>query len=134
MINNVAFQGRLTKDPEVRITQSGVPVLGFTVAWSEKFKESETKCFLPCQAWRATADFIGKYFKKGSQIIVEGNLETNEWTDNEGNNKSIIRLNVQKAHFCGAKGEKKENQSVETVATTASIDGMVVASDEPLPF
>ena len=60
MENTVILQGRFVKDPEVKQTASGVSYTEFTVAWSEKYKEIETKCFLRCKAWRSTADFIGK--------------------------------------------------------------------------
>ena len=76
MINKVLIQGRLTKEPELKQTQSGVPVLLFTVAWSEKYKETETKCFLLCKAWRTTAEFINKYFHKGQEIGIDGRMVT----------------------------------------------------------
>lgn len=134
MINHVTLQGRLTRDPEVKQTQSGVSLCNMTVAWSERYGEVERKCFLPCQAWRGTADFIGKYFTKGSQIIVEGSLETNEWTDNEGNNKSMLRMTIDKAHFCG---KKEDNQAGEKAMEELKSDlgpKFVDAGDEPLPF
>ena len=134
MINHVSYQGRLTRDPEVKQTQSGVSVCSFTVAWSEKYKETERKCFLPCQAWRYTAEFIGKFFKKGSQIVVEGELETNEWTDNEGNNKSILRLNVDKAHFCGDKKDNAGAAAMDDLKGDMGAQFVEVNDDEPLPF
>lgn len=134
MINKVIMQGRLTADPEVKQTQSGVSVCSFTVAWSDKYKETERNCFLPCQAWRYTADFIGKFFRKGSQIVVEGELETNKWTDNDGNPKSVLRMTVDKAHFCG----KKEDNAgaAEMGELKADMGGKFVEVDdnEPLPF
>lgn len=134
MINKTILQGRITRDPEVKQTQSGVSVCSFTVAWSEKYKETERKCFLPCQAWRYTAEFVGKYFKKGSQIVVEGELETNEWTDNEGNNKSILRLNVEKAHFCGDKKDTAGAAAMDELKTDMGAQFVEVNDDEPLPF
>ena len=62
MVNKLIYQGRLTADPELKRTQSDVSNMEFTIAWSEKYKESETKCFLRCKAWRNTAEFIDKYF------------------------------------------------------------------------
>lgn len=134
MINHVVMMGRLTRDPEIKKTQSGVSLCSFTLAWSERYGEVERKCFLPCQAWRGTADFIGKYFAKGSLIAVEGALETNEWTDNEGNNKSMIRMTVDKAHFCG---KKEENTAGEKAMDELKADmggKFVEVGDEPLPF
>lgn len=99
MLNKVLIQGRLTKDPELKQTQSGVSQLLFTVAWSEKYKETETKCFLLCKAWRSTAEFIAKYFQKGSEILLEGRMTTETWSDD----KQVTLLVVDKAHFCGSK-------------------------------
>lgn len=76
MVNEVIYQGRLTKDPELKSTQSGISTLLFNVAWSNKYKDVETKCFLLCRAWRQTAEFISTYFKKGQEIIIVGHLET----------------------------------------------------------
>jgi single-strand DNA-binding protein len=103
MINKMILQGRLTADPELRQTQSGISVCSFTVAWSEKRNEIETKCFLRCTAWRGTAEFLSKYFSKGKEIVVEGKLNTREWEDNEGNKRSSIELAVDAIHFCGCK-------------------------------
>jgi len=105
MINRLVFQGRLVRDPELRTTQSGVSVASFTVAWSEKYKETETKCFLPCTAWRATGEFVNKYFTKGQEINVTGKLQTREWEDKEGNKRSTIELVVDEAAFCGSKSD-----------------------------
>ena len=100
MLNKVLIQGRLTKDPELKTTQSGVSMLLFTVAWSEKYKEVESKCFLLCKAWRQTADFISKYFTKGQEIAIDGHMVTEEWKEGE----SVTLCLVDKAHFCGSKG------------------------------
>lgn len=103
MLNKMALQGRLTKDPELRQTQSGVPVASFTVAWSERRGETETKLFLNCVAWRNTGEFIAKYFTKGQEILVEGSLSTRDYTDRDGNKRTSTELTVDRAHFCGAK-------------------------------
>ena len=58
MINRICYQGRLVKDPEIKVSQNNISKLEFTIAWSEKYKETETKCFLRCIAWRGTAEFI----------------------------------------------------------------------------
>lgn len=106
MINKVLFQGRFTKDPELKQTQSGVPVMIFKVAWSEKYKEIESRCFLLCKAWRQTAEFISKYFRKGQEIALEGHMVTEEWK--EGENVTVCL--IDKAHFCGSKnGESRQN-------------------------
>lgn len=105
MLNHATIQGRLVAEPEMRSTQAGVSVCSFRVAWSEKYKEQETKLFLSCTAWRATADLICKHFHKGKEIIVEGKLSTREWTDKEGDKRSSVEMTVDRVHFCGSKGE-----------------------------
>jgi single-strand DNA-binding protein len=103
MLNYMVLQGRLTRDPELRNTQSGTPVCSFTVAWSEKYKETETKLFLNCTAWRGTGEMVSKYFSKGKEIIVEGKLDTHEWTDKDGSKRSTNEMVVDRVHFCGPK-------------------------------
>ena len=103
MLNHTILQGRLTRDPELRNTQSGTPVCSFTVAWSEKYKETETQLFLDCTAWRGTGEMVSKYFSKGKEIIVEGKLSTRKWTDKEGNNRTSTEMTVERVHFCGPK-------------------------------
>ena len=97
MVNKLIIQGRLTKEPELKKTQSGVSSLLFTVAWSDKYKEVETKCFLLCKAWRGTAEFISNYFNKGSEIVLEGRMVTENWSDD----KQVTLMVVDKAHFAG---------------------------------
>ena len=70
MINKTVLQGRLARDPELRTTQSGVEVVSLTIAWSEKYKDVESKLFLNCTAWRQTGLFINSYFNKGQEICV----------------------------------------------------------------
>lgn len=105
MLNQMALQGRLTRDPELRQTGSGVAVCSFTVAWSEKYKETEKQLFLDCTAWRGTGEMVSKYFSKGKEIIVEGELTTEKWTDKDGNNRASIKMTVSRVHFCGPKSE-----------------------------
>lgn len=71
MVNHLILQGRLTADPELRTTQSGTSVCSFRVAWSEKYKDTETKLFLGCTAWRGTGELVSKYFSKGKEILFK---------------------------------------------------------------
>lgn len=119
MLNSTIIQGRLTKDVELRHTQSGTAVASFTVAWSEKYKEQEKKLFLPCVAWGGTCEFISKYFRKGDQIVIEGQLTTRDWQDSNGNKRQTIELTAERVHFAGSK-----NSGTQTTAP-------VVECDEP---
>lgn len=131
MVNRTILQGRLTKTPDLKQTQSGISTLLFTVAWSEKYKEVETKCFMLCRAWRHTAEFIANYFCKGQEIALEGHLVTEEWDEN---NKPIV-LVIDKAHFCGS---KSQNTETNTQPNGKSIgDDLITVPDgidEDLPF
>lgn len=132
MVNKVILQGRLTRDVELRYTPSEVAHCEFTVAWSEKYKETETKCFVRCKAWRSTAEFINKYFSKGQEIVIEGHLVTEEW-QSEGEKKSRTICVIDKANFCGS----KSNSGGSNQAAQAS-DGFVNipddVDDDMLPF
>lgn len=102
MVNKLIFQGRMVADPELKYTQSDVANTEFTIAWSEKYKDTETKCFLRCKAWRNNAEFISKYFKKGQEIVIEGHMITEQW-EADGENKSRTICLIDKANFCGSK-------------------------------
>ncbi len=132
MINALVFQGRLTADVELKKTQSGISHTEFTIAWSERYKEIETKCFLRCKAWRQTAEFIAKYFAKGAQILIEGRMVTEEW-ENENGKQSRIICEVEKVHFCGGKSENLQD-SASGAAPAATAPNVEVVSDDDLPF
>lgn len=102
MMNLQILQGRLTRDPELRRTKSGIPVVSFTVACERDIatngQERETD-FLDCVAWRSKAEFIAKYFRKGSMILVVGRTENRRWTDEAGNKRVSNEVNVEDAYF-----------------------------------
>jgi len=126
MINRMMIHGRLTKDIEV--TQvGGFPKTEFTVAWSEKYKDIEKKCFLRCVAWRSTAEFLQKYFKKGQEIMVEGQMVTDEW-EKDGQKQSRTLCNIEKVHFCGSKTENTPT------AKNDAFMNIPEGSEEELPF
>ena len=126
MLNHVAIQGRLVADPELKDTNSGVKVINFRIAWSEKFKDRENKLFIECKAFSGLAEHICKYFVKGQEIAVEGKLNTEEWKSQDGQNRSKIVLMVSGAHFCGKKADGA------TPAQDPS--GGTVVENEELPF
>lgn len=105
-INRVALQGHLTRDPELRSTTTGKAVCSFTVAWSERAKDTEQKVFLSCVAWDKNAEFVAKHFQKGQECIVEGKLVARKFTDKNGNERETTELILDRIHFCG----KKEDQ------------------------
>ena len=106
MINNATIMGRLTADPELRSTQSGLSVVQFTVAVDRDYiKQGEERQadFINCVAWRQTAEFISRYFGKGRMIAVEGSIQTRNYEDKHGNKRTATELIVNRAHFTGEK-------------------------------
>lgn len=143
MLNKTELQGRLCADPELRRTNNDIPVTSFRIAWSEKYKETETKLFLNCTAWRGTGEFVNKYFRKGQEIVVSGKLISRDWEDNEGNKRTSLELIVDEAHFCGAKRDESAPRATAGPAPTASARDVPdlnegfneeVGDDDQLPF
>lgn len=137
MVNKMILQGRLTADPELKTTPSGVEVAKFTVAWSEKYKETETQCFLNCVAWRATGAFVAKYFTKGQEIAVEGKLSTRSYEDKQGTKRTAFELTCDQVHFCGSKADKAKDSNVPSAAAPAFGIGdfeEIDTDDSDLPF
>lgn len=131
MLNHLAYQGRLVADPELKDTNSGIKVINFRVAWSEKYKDRETKCFLDCKAFSGLAEFIEKYFRKGQEIVVEGKLNTEEW-EKDGQKRSKIVLNCSAVHFCGP---KQDGQAAPAAEPEVPVNMTPVeVQDDQLPF
>ena len=109
MLNVAIIMGRLTRDPELRRTNSGKPVASFTVAVDRDYapdgQDKETD-FIDCVAWQGTAEFVDKYFKKGSMIVVNGRLQLRNWTDKEGNKRRSAEILASNVYF----GESKKSQ------------------------
>lgn len=97
-MNKVILMGRLTKDPEIRYTQNNTPVCNFTLAVDRRFSKEKQADFINCQAWQKTAEFISKYFQKGSMIAVVGRIQTRTWEDNEGKKRYITEVIVDEAY------------------------------------
>ena len=107
MLNHIVVMGRLTRDPELRYTQSQTPVASFTLAVDRDFAnrdngERQTD-FIDCVAWRQTAEFVSKYFQKGSMAVVAGRLQIRDWTDREGGKRRSAEVVVENVYF----GESK---------------------------
>ncbi len=109
MLNHITIMGRLTRDPELRYTQSQVPVASFTVAVDRDFGgrdggDKQTD-FINCVAWRQTAEFVSKYFRKGSMAVVSGRLQIRQYQDREGNNRTAAEVVTDNIYF----GESKRD-------------------------
>lgn len=113
MLNHITIMGRLTRDPELRYTQSQTPVASFTLAVDRDFGsrdggEKQTD-FIDCVAWRSTAEFVSKYFQKGSMAVVSGRLQIRDWTDREGGKRRSAEVVVDNIYF----GESRRRDSSE---------------------
>ncbi len=114
MLNVAIIMGRLTRDPELRRTNSGKPVASFTVAVDRDFApeggEKETD-FIDCVAWQGTAEFVSKYFKKGSMIVVNGRLQLRNWTDKDGNKRRSAEILASNVYFGESKKQDQGGQN-----------------------
>lgn len=131
MLNNVILQGRLTRDVELRTTNSGISVINFTIAWNRKINDDNEKVlFMECEAWRGTADLINKHFKKGNEIIVEGELYTNTYENENGEKRHNVRLNVNQVHFAFRNNKTETTES----ADNTTVKSFTPVDDQNLPF
>lgn len=147
MLNVVAIMGRLTADPELRQTPQGTPVTTFTVAVERSFaKQGEQRQadFIDVVAWRASAEFVCRYFKKGQLIAVNGSIQTRTYQDKEGKNRKAFEIVADNLHFAGAKsnsdggysGDRDGFSQPEPIAYSAGDvnDFAVIDDNEDLPF
>ncbi|MBQ8429101.1 MAG: single-stranded DNA-binding protein [Clostridia bacterium] len=121
-VNKVFLMGRLTANPELKVSSSGVNVLRFTVAVSRKVKRDETD-FIECAAFKQTAEFISKYFKKGSAIIVFGHLRIEPYTDKNGNKRVSTRVMADEVQF-GEKSNKEDKPSAPSFDELEEIEDL----------
>lgn len=113
-MNNICITGRLTSDPDVRTTQSGIAVSMANIAVDRDYKTKNGERivdFIPCVFWRGLSDFVSKYFKKGDMIAVVGSLESRTYKDKDGNNRIAWEVNAGKVNFCGSKKETTQTQT-----------------------
>ena len=112
--NKVILGGRMTADPELRQTQSAVPYVSFSIAVNRRYQSSSSNSdqqnqpqadFINCVAWRSTAEFISRYFKKGSSICIVGSIQNRTWTDQQGQKRYATDVVVDEANFVDSKSE-----------------------------
>ena len=141
MLNHITIMGRLTRDPEMRTTQSGVAVASFTLAVDRDFGgrdggEKQTD-FIDCTAWRHTAEFVSKYFTKGRMAVVSGRLQIDNYTDNDGNKRRSAKVIADNIYFGDSKKDGATSaQSGETESFAPAPSGLVPVEvdDGELPF
>lgn len=144
MLNHIVIMGRLTRDPELRRTGSGVAVTNFTLAVDRDFTgkdggEKETD-FIDCVAWRNAGEFVNKYFTKGRMACVSGRLQIREWTDKDGNKRRAAEVVADNVYFADSKNVATDNNVGHTAAPAypaAPAAGNFAPNnddDESLPF
>ena len=131
MLNRITIMGRLTRDPELRRTGSGIAVASFILAVDRDFSskdsgEKETD-FIDCVAWRQTGEFVSKYFSKGRMAVVSGRLQIRNWEDNDGNKRRTAEVVADNVYF----GDSKKDNAP---ATDNSNFAVLTDNDSDLPF
>lgn len=146
MLNVIAMQGRLARDPEMRQTTTGKSVASFTLACDRGRKDANGNSqtdWIPCTAWEKTAEFICKYFQKGSLIVIDGRLQTRQYQDKNGQNRTAVEIVAQNASFCGSKESTStapQNAAQRPAAPSQRTQGepaadyALIEDDGDLPF
>lgn len=152
MLNHIVLMGRLTRDPELRHTGSGIAVASFSVAVDRDFPDKATgqreTDFIDCVAWRHTGEFVSRNFKKGSQIVVSGRLQIRKWTDKDGNKRSSAEVVADNCYFGGSKNDTAGTGTTGNFSAYPETEAMLQAygvkpstdfnlindSDDQLPF
>ena len=115
MLNRIVLMGRLTRDPELRHTQTGTPVASFSLAVDRDFRDKATgdraTDFIDIVAWRQTAEFVSRYFAKGRMAVVEGRLQIRDWTDREGNKRRSAEVIADNVYFADSKRDSDASGS-----------------------
>ena len=141
MLNNVVLMGRLTFEPELKVTQSGVSVVRFGIAVDRRYQQQngEKKTdFIDCVAWRQTAEFINKYFHKGNMIAVEGSIQTENYVDQNGTNRKSVSVVANNVSFRGSKSESNTQNTAPAQSNSQTFTPneaeFEIIEDDGLPF
>lgn len=134
MLNHIVVMGRLTRDPELRRTGSGVAVASFALAVERDFAakdggEKETD-FIDCVAWRQTGEFVSKHFAKGRMAVVSGRLQIRSWTDKDGNKRRAAEIVADNVYFGDSKKDAENGSSSPTAAATQYGGGYPVKTED----
>ena len=140
MFNLVVLTGRLTADPELKTTANGIPVTTFSIAVDRRYRSGEERQtdFINIVAWRSSAEFISKYFKKGNLIGIEGSIQTRRYTDKNGNNRTAFEVIANNVQFVESKRDGASADSSDAAAfSNADVNDFADlgnAQDDDLPF
>ena len=131
-LNKVILGGRMTADPELKQTPQGTSVTSFSIAVNRRGKDAQTD-FINCVAWRQTADFICRFFKKGSSICISGSVQTRTWNDQQNNKRYATEIVIDEAYFVDSKVECSTNEGSPTF-TNSQANFEEIPADDDLPF
>lgn len=137
MLNSITIMGRFVRDPQLKTTNTGIPVVSFSIAVDRDFADKESGergvDFIDVTAWRHTAEFVSRYFTKGRMAVVSGRLQTRNWTDKDGNKRKTVEIVAENVYFGDSKrndSEPSATSSLSAPSDFAAIDG----EDDGLPF
>lgn len=138
MLNHFVGMGRIVGTPEMKVTQSGTNVTAFTIAIDRDYKSQsgeKVTDFLNVVAWRQTAEFVSRYFKKGSMICVEGSVNVRSYKDKDGNNRYVTEIIASQVHFTGEKQEQPSTAKFQNTEENSQTNKFEELSDQDdLPF
>jgi len=143
MLNKVILMGRFTRDPELRSTPQGISTCAFSIAVDRNFVrqgEERKADFINCVAWRQTAEFISKYFKKGNMVALEGSIQTRSWDDQDGKKRYATDVVVNQVYFAESKRDSQSSMGGDDSFAAASDFGSLpepispMGTDDDLPF
>ena len=135
-MNLIVIKGRLTNLPEMKYTPNGVAVTTFNVAVNRSYNKEEVD-FFTVVAWRNTAEFVAKYFEKGQEILVRGEMQQRSYEDKDGNKRYVWEVKADNVEFCGSKGNSNGNGTARAEVTTDDEPVFEAVSEEEaegLPF
>lgn len=133
-LNRIIIMGRLTKEPELRRTNSGKPVTSFTLAVDRDFAKGEVD-FIDCVAWNNTAEFVNSYFDKGRMAVVSGRLQLRDWTDKNGNKRKNAEVIADNVYFGDSKKDSGSASKLDEFSGYASANlADFVVDDDDIPF
>ena len=140
MLNEIALQGRLTRDPEAKATASGISCATFTLACEQDYRsqsgERDTD-FFDVVAWRGTGDFVQRYFRKGQMAVVKGRLQTRQWTAEDGSKRKTVQIVADSVYFCDSAKETGNTSQAKTdpaPVEAQTLDLLDPIDDVDLPF
>ncbi len=135
-MNVVVVKGRIVHTPELKTTQSGVSVCNFTIAIDRRFSQNGEKItdFFDVVAWRSTGEFVSKWFDKGKEILVNGELQSRTYQTKDGSNRKAIEIIASQVDFCGSKSTGDSKPVKQSNPTQEPDFATIDADDEDLPF